>query len=167
MKIEELSQIEIVSRIDALLNGLPMFIQGEVGIVHSGNEAPYIHAKIEEWKEASDEANKEFSSYIDSTFWDEDFIITQDMENNRVVETLEAIETKVNAYAEYCHEKIDKADKDNEERLGEYATWVAFNTAKTEVVAVGEDFYNSFADEYQKGDVIILKAPKNEVKLPF
>lgn len=166
MKIEELSQIEIVSRIDDLLNGLPMFIYGEVGIVHSGNEAPYVHAKIEEWKEASDEANEEVLG-VDSTFWDEDFIITQDMEYNRVVETLDAIEAKVHAYSQYCQKKIDKADKDNEERLGEYATWVAFNTAKTEVVAVGEDFYNSFADEYQKGDVIILKSPKNEVKLPF
>ncbi len=166
MKIEELSQIEIVSRIDDLLNGLPMFIKGEVGIVHSGNEAPYVHANIEEWKEASDEANKEVS-YIDSTFWDEDFIITQDMEYNRVVETLDAIEAKVNAYSQYCQKKIDKADRYNEERLGEYANWVAFDTAKTEVVAVGEDFYNSFADEYQKGDVIILKAPKNEVRLPF
>lgn len=166
MKIEELSQIEIVSRIADLFYGLPMFIYAEVSIVHSGEEAPYVHAKIEGWKEASDEANKEVS-YIDSTFWDEDFIITQDMEYNRVIETLEAIEAKVHAYVVYCQEKVDKADKNNEERLGEYATWVAFDTSKTEVVAVGEDFYNSFADEYQKGDVIILKSPKNEVRLPF
>lgn len=166
MKIEELSQIEIVSRIADMLNNLPMFIYGEVRIVHPGEEAPYIYASVEQWEEANGDANKE-STCIDDTFWSEEFVIKQDMDYGHVVGILEAIETKVNAYAEYCHEKIDKADKDNEERLGEYATWVAFNTAKTEVVAVGEDFYNSFADEYQKGDVIILKAPKNEVKLPF
>ena len=166
MKIEELSQIEIVSRIDDLLYRLPMFICGEVSIVHSGNEAPYVHARIEEWKEANDDANKGVGR-IDSTFWDEDFVIKQDTEYSIVVEILEAIERKVNAYVEYCHKKMDDADRYNEERLGEYATWVAFDTAKTEVVAVGEDFYNSFADEYQKGDIIILKAPKNEVRLPF
>ena len=166
MKIEELSQIEIVSRISDMLNNLPMFIYGEVRIVHSGEEAPYIYANVEQWEEANGDANKE-STCIDDTFWSEEFVIKQDMDYVQVVGILEAIETKVNAYAEYCHEKIDNVDKDNEERLGEYATWVAFNTAKTEVVAVGEDFYNSFADEYQKGDVIILKAPKNEVKLPF
>lgn len=166
MKIEELSQIEIVSRIDDLLDGLPMFIYGEVGIVHSGNEAPYIHARIEKWEEANNEANKDVS-YIDSTFWDEDFVIRLDMEYSLVIEILEAIERKVNAYVEYWHKKIDEADRHDEESLGEHATWVAFDTAKTEVVAVREDFYNSFAGEYQKGDVIILKSPKNEVRLPF
>lgn len=166
MKIEELTQIEIVSRIADLLSGLPMFIYGEVSIVHSGEEAPYVRARIEKWEEANDEANKDVS-YIDEIFWDEDFVIRQDMECTLVVEILESIETKVNAYIEYWHKKMDKADKDNEERLGEYATWVAFDTAKTEVVAVGDDYYNSFADEHQKGDVIILKAPKNEVRLPF
>lgn len=166
MKIEELSQIEIVSRIDDLLCRLPMFIYAEVSIVHSGDEAPYVHARIEKWEEANDEANKGVS-YIDSTFWDEDFVIRLDTEYSLVIEILEAIERKVNAYVEYCHKMVDKEGKNNEERLGEYATWVAFDTAKTEVVAVGEDFYNSFADEYQKGDIIILKAPKNEVRLPF
>ena len=166
MKIEELSQIEIVSRISDLLCRLPMFIYGEVRIVHSGNDAPYVHARIEKWEEANDEANKDVP-YIDEIFWDDDFVITQDMEFKLVIELLESIETKVNAYIEYWHKKMDKADRDNEEMLGEYATWVAFDTAKTEVVAVGEDFYNSFADEYQKGDVIILKAPKNEIRLPF
>lgn len=159
MKIEELSQIEIVSRIADLLNGLPMFIYGEVGIVHSGEEAPYVRARI-------DEANKDVS-YIDEIFWYEDFVIRQDMEYRLVIEILEAIETKVNAYVEYWHKKMDEAGRYDEERLGEYATWVAFDTAKTEVVAVMEDFYNSFAGEYQKGDVIILKAPNNEVRLPF
>lgn len=166
MKIEELSQIEIVSRISDMLTNLPMFIYGEVRIVHSGEEAPYIYVSIEQWEEANGDVNKDSTS-IDDTFWSEEFVIKQDMDCTLVVEILESIETKVNAYIEYWHKKIDDADRYNEERLGEYATWVAFNTAKTEVVAVGEDFYNSFADEYQKGDVIILKAPKNEVKLPF
>ena len=110
MKIEELSQIEIVSRIVDLLSGLPMFIYGEVSIVHSGEEAPYVRARIEKWEEANDEANKDVS-YIDEIFWDEDFVIRQDMECRLVVEILDSIETKVNAYIEYWHKKMDKADK--------------------------------------------------------
>ena len=163
-KLKEFTLIEIVDRISSSLTNLPLGIRGEVGIVYTGCDVPYVYAMIDGWEEADREANAN-TDCIDETFWERSWSITSEMDFGVVTEYLEEIDATTVAYFDYFQKKMDEVGSLYEEKYGECAEWVALDKAKMQIIAMRKDYYNNFREEFCKDEnIVILRTPSD---IPF